>query len=136
MSLLLDTCAAIWFADAAGLKKEAAEALDRAIEQKTPVHISPITAWEIGMLAAKGRVAWPISPHAWFQRLTSREGIALAELTPELLIKSSHLPGTPPPDPADRIILATARDLELAVITRDRAILEYAEAGHVWAIGC
>ena len=46
------------------------------------------------------------------------------------------LPGTPPRDPADRIILATARDLGCTLITRDRALLDYGAQGHARVVGC
>jgi PIN domain nuclease of toxin-antitoxin system len=62
--------------------------------------------------------------------------VVLCGLDPETLIESSFLPGEPPRDPADRIVLATARAHALPVMTRDRAILAYAEAGHVGAIPC
>jgi PIN domain nuclease of toxin-antitoxin system len=57
-------------------------------------------------------------------------------MPPELLIASSYLPGDPPRDPADRIIVATARDLGATLITRDRALLGYGEQGHVSVVEC
>jgi PIN domain nuclease of toxin-antitoxin system len=60
----------------------------------------------------------------------------LTELTPEVLISSSYLPGSPPRDPADRIIAATARVQGYRLVTRDRLLLDYAEAGHVEALAC
>jgi PIN domain nuclease of toxin-antitoxin system len=60
----------------------------------------------------------------------------LAELSPDILIASSFLPGKPPRDPADRIILATARDLGATLITRDRALLAYGEEGNVSVAAC
>jgi PIN domain nuclease of toxin-antitoxin system len=77
-----------------------------------------------------------ITPEIWFSRLLSVSGVALAELSPRVLIASSFLPGSPPRDPADRIIVATARETGLRLITRDRAILSYAKAGHLDALGC
>ena len=63
-------------------------------------------------------------------------GMRLAELSPEILIASSFLPGTPPKDPADRILLATARDLGATLVTRDRAILAYGESGQINTLAC
>ena len=54
----------------------------------------------------------------------------------DTLVESSFLPGAPPRDPADRIILAAARSSGLQIVTRDRAILSYAEQGHAWALEC
>jgi len=57
-------------------------------------------------------------------------------MSPDLLIASSFLPGEPPRDPADRIMLATARDLGAALVTRDRALLDYGGQGHVKIVAC
>jgi PIN domain nuclease of toxin-antitoxin system len=70
------------------------------------------------------------------QRLLSIPGVKLADLSPDILIASSFLPGEPPRDPADRIILATARDLGATLITRDRLLLKYGEDGQVSTIAC
>jgi PIN domain nuclease of toxin-antitoxin system len=67
-----------------------------------------MSAWEIGMLSAKGRLRIPLSPLDWFQRLLRSPGIAVADITISALIASSLLPGFPPRDPVDRILLATA----------------------------
>lgn len=57
-------------------------------------------------------------------------------MPPSILLGSSFLPGKPPNDPADRIIAATARDLDATLLTRDRMLLDYAEQGHIRAIAC
>jgi PIN domain nuclease of toxin-antitoxin system len=134
--LLLDTCAAIWFAGDLPMASGAVEAMNRAFAAMAPVFVSPISAWEIGILCSRGRMRFPIPPQSWFNRLRSTEGMALAELSPEILIASSFLPGSPPRDPADRIIAATAREYDYKVITRDRPLLEYAKHGYIQAIPC
>lgn len=135
-SLLLDTCAAIWIATDASIAEEAIEALDQASDRGDTVHLSPMTAWEIGVLAAHGRLASPLDPRAFFRQLASVPNMSVADLSPEVLIQSSFLPGNPPKDPVDRIIIATAREADMIVVTRDRLILDYAKAGHVRALGC
>ena len=57
-------------------------------------------------------------------------------MPPELLILSSFLPGSPPRDPADRILAATAREFGYVLMTRDRLLLDYADQGHVRALSC
>ena len=136
MRLLLDTCAAIWISADAPLAEEAIGALDQAEDGGRPVLISPITAWEIGLLVARGRVALPIDPQAWFDRLMEAPNVELADLPPAVLIASAFLPGAPPRDPADQIIIATARGQDLTIVTRDRHMLNYAAAGHVRALAC
>ncbi len=76
------------------------------------------------------------SARAVFQSFLRLPGVTLEGLTPDILIDSSLLPGEPHGDPADRIIIATARALDLTVVTRDRHILNYAERGHVRALAC
>ena len=136
MLLLLDTCAGIWMSDNAKLSEEAVRALDEADDEGRPVFVSPITAWEIALLVARGRIALPVVPDAWFDRLMQAPVLRLAELPPAVFIASAFLPGLPPRDPADRIIAATARAFDLIIVTRDRALLAYASAGHVRAIAC
>jgi PIN domain nuclease of toxin-antitoxin system len=58
------------------------------------------------------------------------------DLTIDLLANSCTLPGEPPNDPADRIIIATARESGLVIVTRDSAILSYSQAGHVQTLAC
>lgn len=135
-ALLLDTCAAIWLAEGETIADDAMAAIDRVGSAGETVFVSPITAWEIGLLAARGRITMAIPPQTWFERLLAVPGIALADLSVRVLIASSYLPGTPPRDPADRMIAATARENGFKLITRDRLLLEYAEAGHIAALAC
>ncbi|MEI9904972.1 MAG: type II toxin-antitoxin system VapC family toxin [Asticcacaulis sp.] len=100
------------------------------------VCVSPFTAWEIGKLAERGRLPVNVTPHVWFKALTSLPLVKLADLTGDILINSSALPGKPPNDPADRIMIATARELGLTIVTRDSLILAYAGRGLVRAIAC
>jgi PIN domain nuclease of toxin-antitoxin system len=134
--LLWDTCAAIWIYEKARLSQSALEAIGAAYRQGVPSYISPITAWEIGMLTSRGRLQLLIKPERWFANLFQVPGVLLADMSPDLLIASSYLPGRPPNDPTDRIIAATARDLGATLITRDRALLDYGQQGHVAALEC
>jgi PIN domain nuclease of toxin-antitoxin system len=135
-ALLLDTCALIWLGMDEPVANPAVAAMNNAFSSGETVWVSPISAWEIGTLAVRGRLALSTSPQTWFRKALAQVGLALCPLEADVLIESSFLPGAPPRDPADRIVIATARALELRVVTRDRAILAYAEAGHVAAIPC
>lgn len=134
--LLLDTHAAIWIVEDHPLAPKAVEAIDTASRSDRDVYVSAIVAWEIGLLISRNRIGLATRPELWFQRLLTMPGIKLADLSPQILIASSFLPGKPPRDPADRIIIATARDLGATLITRDGLILKYAEEGQVSAIAC
>ncbi|MBX3025147.1 type II toxin-antitoxin system VapC family toxin [bacterium] len=136
MPLLLDTCAAIWIAEDQPIASAAAAALDAAAAAGRPVFVSPMSAWEIGLLVARSRLTISISPEAWFRRLLAVPGVALAATDPAALIASSFLPGCPPRDPVDRILAATARACGYRLVTRDAGLLAYAEEGHLAAIGC
>src|SRR5258707_969103 len=115
--LLLDTCATIWLAEAETIAQEAARALEEAYDAGAPIYVSPITAWEIGLLMSRGRLTLLIQPQLWFQRLFQVLNFSLADMSVQVLIASSFLPGTPPRDPADRIIAATAREYGYMLVT-------------------
>jgi PIN domain nuclease of toxin-antitoxin system len=60
----------------------------------------------------------------------------MAPLTPEIAIAAAWLPDPLHGDPADRLLIATARDLAVPMITRDAKILDYARQGHIQAVLC
>ncbi|MGD0332172.1 MAG: type II toxin-antitoxin system VapC family toxin [Xanthobacteraceae bacterium] len=134
--LLLDTCALIFLTEKARLAAAAVKTMQATSESGGITYISPISAWEIGMLASRGRLQLLIRAERWFSNLFDAPGVLLADLSPDLLIASSYLPGKPPKDPTDRIIAATARDLGATLITRDRALLDYGAQGHVAVLEC
>ena len=134
--LLLDTCAAIWLAEDEPVYEAAAAAIDRAARDGVPIFVSAMSAWEIGLLNARGRLVMSMSPEAWFEALLAVPGIMLADISVKILIASSFLPGTPPRDPADRIIAATAREHGYQLVTRDGLLLDYAAEGHIQALAC
>ena len=133
---LLDTCAAIWLMNGEPLQEPAATELPRALERNERLIVSPITAWEIATLSAKKKILLTLRPEIWFRKLCALPGVSLADLSPSVLIASTTLPGEPPADPADRILIATAREFDYSLVTRDRQILDYAISGHVRAMAC
>jgi len=135
-SVLLDTCAALWLMGGEPMSTASRAAIRIAREANTGVYVSPFTAWEIGTLVAKERLQLTLSPEVWFETLLALPGIRTAILTPQILLASTALPGTPPSDPADRIIAATAREHGHIVITRDRKLLAYARERHIRVIAC
>jgi PIN domain nuclease of toxin-antitoxin system len=134
--ILLDTCALIFLNQKTRMAAAAVEAMRAASEGEGTTYISPISAWEVGMLTSRGRLQLLIRPERWFAGLFEVPGVKLADMPPDLLIASSYLPGRPPNDPTDRIIAATARELGATLITRDRALLDYGEQGHVSVVEC
>src|SRR5687768_13449542 len=135
-SLLLDTCAAIWITENEELSDAAVEAMDAAHRDGAPVFVSPITAWERALLSAYGRLRSPLQPLVWYERLVRDSKLTIAALSPAILIDAWFLPDPLHRDPADRILIATARALDLTLVTRDGPILDYANMGHIRAIAC
>jgi PIN domain nuclease of toxin-antitoxin system len=133
--LLLDTCAAIWTTQTPGLSDAAQAAIAETERAGVAVYISPITAWEVGLLVARGRLALRVPPKRWFRELEAA-GLQLAPLSPEILIEASALPGDLHRDPADRILAATAREFGYRLMTRDKPLLAYAAGGYLDAIAC
>jgi PIN domain nuclease of toxin-antitoxin system len=129
--LLLDTCAVLWLANGATLAAEARSAIT-----ERNVHVSPISAWEIANLVRKSRIALTLPTSTWFRQAAQKMQATMPQLTVEILVGSCELPGAPPSDPADRIIIATARESNLVVVTRDNEILAYSQAGYVRTLVC
>ena len=101
------------------------------------VFVSPVSAWEIGMLSRLGGGPQFLpDAGAWFARLMTAPGIRPAPFTASIAIGSSHLPGAPHRDPADRLLIATARALTLPIVTRDEKIIAYAAGGFVQVVVC
>lgn len=134
--LLLDTCAVIFISQSEPIRKAAHDRLSQMENEGRDARVSPISALEISMLSARGKLGISQSAETWFGGFLSRPGVLLAPLPHSILIASSFLPGKPLRDPWDRIIAATAREYGYTLVTRDRALLDYAGAGHINAIEC
>ncbi len=134
-ALLLDTCAVLWIANGDEVSDEARRAVEEAADMDE-VLVSPISAWEVATLVRKGRVALSMEPASWFDAVLALPGVRLAPMPPRTLMASAFLPGDPPADPADRIVAATARAEDLVLVTRDRKLVSYGEAGHVRVLPC
>lgn len=135
--LLLDTCAVIWVANRDHMSTAGLDQVRQASSKKGLL-VSPVSAWEIGLLASNPRIEieFEPSPAIWLASFLARTDVQLVPLTPEAAIAASFLPGHLHRDPADRLLIATARHLGVPLLTRDRAILTYAASGHLHAIAC
>jgi PIN domain nuclease of toxin-antitoxin system len=134
--LLLDTCAVIWLSRGDRLTDAAVERLDAALAAGEAPRVSPMTAWELGLLSARGRVPVTRPPLRWFEDFVQLSQSIVEALTPAILVAASYLPVPVHNDPVDRILIATARENGLTIVTRDRAILAYGERGHVRTLAC
>ena len=134
--LLLDTCACLWLMHGDRMSVQSLQAIGEAQAKQSGVYVSSITAWEVATLVHKGRYRLLVSPKTWFHRLLALVGVRLAALTPEILIDSTELPGRPPADPADRIIVATARQHGFTLVSRDRRLIGYGDQGYLRILTC
>jgi PIN domain nuclease of toxin-antitoxin system len=130
--ILLDTHVWIW--TVSGETDRIAPAVVEQIRRgaaRGRLLVSAISVWEVAMLQAKGRIGLALELEEWVRRGLSAPGVRLAELSPEVMVESTRLPGEVHGDPADRMLMATARRLGAALATRDGAILSYAGGGHL-----
>lgn len=98
------------------------------------VLVSAITPWEIALLDRKGRVPLGKDVGQWLAEALGHPRIRLAPLDPAISVESVRLPGEFHSDPADRILVATARTLGVPLLTADRPILTYGQQGYVTLI--
>ena len=130
--LVLDTHVWIWLMEGSeGTLAAAAIAEIEAAAADSGVAVAAISVWELAMLEAKGRITLSRSIEEWTRAALTGPGIQLVELSPDIALQSTRLPGRPHGDPADRMIIATARALGGTVVTCDTAILAYGASGHV-----
>jgi PIN domain nuclease of toxin-antitoxin system len=130
--LLLDTHYWIWWQ--AGARQEFTSSVLNAVDEAATsgsLLLSVMSIWELGMLEAKGRVELSAPCDQWVREALAMPGLSLEPLTPEIALASSRLPQPFHGDPADRIIVATARTMGVRLLTRDSKILEYARKRHV-----
>jgi len=133
--LLLDTHIWIWLLNGdKKLKNSKTLSLITIAVKYANIRISAISIWEIGMLESKGRIQFPISCLDWVNKALSAPGTSLAPINPAIAIESSRLPENFHGDPADRLIVATARNLNATLITHDKNILAYGKKNHVKTI--
>ena len=110
----------------------------RAAARTAGILVSAVTAWEIGLATTKPCYPLVLLPTAqlWLADLITRPGFRPVPLEPKVALSAAFLPGVLHWDPADRLLIATARELGVPLVTRDRRILDYAGQGHVEAVPC
>ncbi|ULR45079.1 type II toxin-antitoxin system VapC family toxin [Rhizobium sp. K102] len=129
--IVIDTHILIWaMHDDARLGSQARRIIDEMTE-KSRILVSAITPWEIAMLVQKGRLALGDDVGRWIDSAMALPGLELAPIEPSIAVDSVRLPGTFHADPADRLIVATARFHRVPLMTADQAILGYGGRGHL-----
>ena len=131
--LLLDTHVLIWSSsNQPRLGQQTAKIINLASRQNR-LAVSAMTPWEIGLLDSKKRITLHKEALAWIREVLAQPGLSLIPLEPEIAIASSRLPFDMHPDPADRILVATARHLGATLVTADANLLKLAKKGHFLA---
>jgi PIN domain nuclease of toxin-antitoxin system len=126
--LLLDTHIWLRYSNASvQLRPSIVETIDAALAEGS-VFVSVISIWEIAMLVRGGRLSLHASMDRWTEEALALPGLQLVPLTPQIAIASVDLPEPMHKDPADRILVASARIERLTLVTRDRSIISFAKA--------
>ena len=129
--ILLDTH--VWWWSLSEPENLSETALASIEEAKTDQRfISSISIWEFAMMVEKKRIELKIAPDKWLSKAIGETGIIVLDLSPAIATDACSLPGGFHKDPADRIIVATARVHNLRLVTKDQKILEYPFVRSVW----
>jgi PIN domain nuclease of toxin-antitoxin system len=130
--IVLDTHALVWWVTGdAALSKKARKEIERE-QSGGAIIVSAISAWEIAMLVARGRLVLAMDVSSWLATVAEIEAVRFHPVDVEIAVKSVELPGEFHRDPADRMIVATARKLAVSLVTRDDKILNYPHVKTIW----
>jgi PIN domain nuclease of toxin-antitoxin system len=133
--VLLDTHAFVWLINGdTRIKKAHAFTTLTNASKVSGLRISVISTWEIAMLVAKKKIVLNADIHDWIDQALQAPGLICEPVTPRIAVNSTCLPGMFHGDPADRIIVATARHLQCPIVTADKKILSYSKEGFVKTI--
>lgn len=121
-AVLLDTHVLLWWQ--AGSNRLSVTAR-RTVDDATRVLVSPITCWEVAMLACKQRIHLDRDTGKWVRDLLAGDRIELVALSAAIVVVAAELTGFLG-DPADRFIYATARSQQVPLLTKDRLMHRYA----------
>ena len=124
MIAIVDTHVLLWwFERAARLSRAQSRVLARA-DAKHPLGVADITLWEIAMLVELGRIRLALSIDEWLARATAPPLVQVCAITPAIAREMIEVRATRTWDPADRIVVATARTLGVPLVTSDARIVE------------
>ncbi len=130
-AVLLDTHALVWLLNGSKQLGETSRTLIQEAVKDDCLYLSAISPWEIAMLVSKMRLALDRDVGEWLHIALPLPGIRLEPLSLEVAVASTRLPSDIHSDPADRIIVATARHLGAVLVTDDHLLLNYGAAGYV-----
>jgi len=130
--IVLDTHTWIWFISKPEvLSKRAKKAVSAAVKEKS-VLISSISAWEVALLVIKKRLTLSLDVTDWIAKSEGLPFIQFIEISNSIAVKSVNLPQPLHPDPADRIIIATALTAGVPLVTKDKKLINYPHVKTIW----
>jgi PIN domain nuclease of toxin-antitoxin system len=132
VTYLLDTHVWIWWNMHPRKLSARVRSLLSAIGCYDELLLSAISLWEFGKLLEKGRLAISCDPEEWMKEALQMPKLRMVPLSPSIALRSTTLPQPFHDDPADEIIVATARDENAAVLTSDHRIRAYPHCRSVW----
>ena len=122
--IVLDTHIWIWWTT--NINRLRASQLSAITENETDqIGVSTISCWEVAKLTERQKLILPVTLEEWFEEALEYAGVTLLDLTPEIAITSSRLPGNFHRDPADQLIVATALFYDCPLVTSDQKIRNY-----------
>jgi len=130
--IVIDTHTLIWWVTGDKALSKIAEKTINETLIDSEIIISSISVWEISMLIEKGRLVLSMDIESWINEVSAIEGVRFMPVDNEIAIKSTKLPGEFHKDPADRIIVATARKLAVKLVTIDEKITTYPHVKTIW----
>jgi len=122
--IVLDTHTWVWWVHGDERLTQAQREIITANESDL-IGVSAMSCWEIAKLVEYQRLELSNPLEEWFDQALNYPGVQLLALTPEIAIESTRLPGQFHRDPADQIIVATARVYGCSLVTSDDKILNY-----------
>ena len=132
--LLLDTHVWIWLINGSGeIKNKNYLQIIEQYSRKDHVRISAISIWELGMLVAKKRLTLSKDVSLWVKESLKASSLAVESLSADILLESTQMDDSAHGDPADRMILTTAKHIKAAVMTADTQMIEYCKQ-HGWPV--
>ncbi|TDI60859.1 MAG: type II toxin-antitoxin system VapC family toxin [Alphaproteobacteria bacterium] len=131
--IVLDTHALVWWVNGDPLlSPDATSAINKAMSNDRDIIVSSISAWELAMLVDKGRLSLNMDIADWLTTVESIEQVTFVPVDNDIAVASVVLPGNFHKDPADRMIVATARKLGYALLTADEKIQKYQHVKTIW----
>ena len=132
MPTLLDTHTWVWWvANDPRMSKRAKTVVEKAA-RRGDLWVSMISIWEVAKKVEKRRLVLDRPLDLWLEEAVAVDGLRWSELTRPVLLESCRLPPPFHGDPADQLIVATARHLGASVVTKDERIRGYDEVRSIW----